>query len=198
MILALLALIPIVNPIGGLAAFAGLTGSFDAREQKRQAWKTGIYVGAILVVFAILGSLVLEGFGIDLQAVQIAGGLVVAHSGFSMLAPKPALSSEEHSHAATLNDVSFSPMALPLIAGPGAIGEVIALSARHADLASRGGIVGACVVIAAVIAVLLRYCTPWIEKLGPTGVGALTRIMGFFILCIGVELAVHGIAPLWH
>lgn len=148
---------------------------------------------AILTVFALLGSLVLEGLGISLPALQIAGGLVVAHSGFGMIAPRESFSEEEKQHAATKADVSFSPMALPLVAGPGAIGVVIALAARHPGVAERAGIVAGVAVVALLVAVLLRYGTPLVERLGPTGIGALTRVIGFLILAIGVELLVHGV-----
>ena len=85
---AILALAPITNPIGGLAAFAGLTAGDSPAAVRSQAWKTGIYVFAILTVFAVSGSLIMRFFGFDLPSLQIAGGLVVAHSGFSMLENK--------------------------------------------------------------------------------------------------------------
>ena len=108
--------------MGGLAAFAGLTAADDPAAVRSQAWKTGIYVFAILTVFAISGSLIMRFFGFDLPSLQIAGGLVVAHSGFSMLENKRRATHEEAQHATAKADVSFSPMALPLIAGPGSIG----------------------------------------------------------------------------
>lgn len=82
-IAALAALLPITNPLGGLAVFGGLTGDMDPKEARRQGIRTGIFVFAILGVFALLGPLILKAFGIDLAALQIAGGLVVAQSGFS-------------------------------------------------------------------------------------------------------------------
>ncbi|WP_282432263.1 MarC family protein [Microbacterium hominis] len=85
-------------------------------------------------------------------------------------------------------------MALPLIAGPGAIGVVVGLAARNPGILDRVAIVAAVLVIAAALAVLLRYGTPLTEKLGATGVGAITRVMGFLILAIGVEILVHGLA----
>lgn len=190
---ALAALLPITNPIGGLAAFAGLTGGADTGQVKKQAVLTGCYVFAILAVFTLLGSLLLNALGITLAALQIAGGLVVAHSGFGMINPRDPLTPREQSEAVSKPDVSFSPMAMPLIAGPGAIGVVIALSARYPGIGDRVGITVASAVIAVIVVVLLRYGTPLVDKLGPTGVGALLRIVGFLILAIGVELVVHGV-----
>ena len=119
---SILALAPITNPIGALAGFAGLTAGNTPAAIRSQAWKTGIYVFAILTAFAVCGSLIMRFFGFDLPSLQIAGGLVVAHSGFSMLENKRRSTNEEDQHATAKADVSFSPMALPLIAGPGSIG----------------------------------------------------------------------------
>ena len=193
---SILALAPITNPIGALAAFAGLTAGNTPAAIRSQAWKTGIYVFAILTTFAVCGSFIMRFFGFDLPSLQIAGGLVVAHSGFSMLENKRRSTNEEDQHATLKEDVSFSPMALPLIAGPGSIGVVIALAARNTAVSFQIGIILGILITAATIAVLLRYGTPWIDKLGATGVGAITRIMGFLILVIGVELVIHGVRAL--
>ena len=194
---ALAALVPITNPIGAVAAYAGLSTHLTEADRRRQAWLTGVYVAVILIVFALLGTLILEFFGISLGALQIAGGLVVMHAGFGMVVPHEVgagTTDAEKAHAATKTDISFSPMALPLIAGPGAIGVVVGLTARSPGILDRIGIVAAVLLIAGVIAVLLRYGTPLTEKLGATGVGAITRVMGFLILAIGVELLVHGLS----
>jgi multiple antibiotic resistance protein len=191
---ALAALLPITNPLGGVAAYAGLSARLDATERRRQAWRTGLYVAAILVAFTLIGTYILELFGISLPALQIAGGLVVMQSGYGMVVPRRVVSKDERADTATKPDISFSPMALPLIAGPGAIGVVIGLAARNPSLGDRLAIVAAVLALSVVIAACLRFGTPLTEKLGATGVGAITRIMGFLILAIGVELLIHGLA----
>ncbi|GAB3866407.1 MarC family protein [Nocardioides maradonensis] len=193
---ALVALLPITNPIGAVAAFAGLTSGDDPAQVRRQAPLVALYVFAILGVFALLGSLVLDAFGISLPALQIAGGLVVGHSGFGMLNQRAPITTPEADHAVAKTSVAFSPMALPLVAGPGAIGVVTALSARNPGVESRLALVVAAAGIAVVIGLALRFATPLIEKLGPSGVGALSRVMGFLILAIGVELVAHGVLAL--
>ena len=171
---ALAALLPITNPVGALATFAGMTDGVERTAMKRQAVMTGIYVLGILTVFALLGTLVLKGLGIGLPALQ-------------------TLTDDEKTHGVTKPDVSFSPMALPLIAGPGAIGVVIALTARHPGITNRISVIVAAAVIAALVALLLRFGTPLVDKLGPTGLGALSRVIGFLTLAIGVELVTHGV-----
>lgn len=96
---ALAALLPITNPLGAVAAFAALTEGQPADAVRRQAWRTGLYVAAVLGVFALLGSLVLSAFGITIASLQIAGGLVVAHSGFGMIVPRETSTDAEKEHA---------------------------------------------------------------------------------------------------
>lgn len=195
--MALLALFPIINPIGAVASFAGLTADFTRKELRTQAWHTSVYVFGILAAFTVLGSFILDMFRLELPAIQIAGGFVVAHSGYRMLVPSPATHDHDGgSDVDEVDDIAFTPMALPLIAGPGAIGEVIGLSARYTEPRERLAILIAVLVISLVIMLLLRWCTPLVRKLGPNGILGLTRIMGFIILCIGVELMIHGVSTL--
>ncbi len=190
---SLAALLPITNPVGAVATYAALTATMPADQVRRQAWRTGLWVFAILAVFAALGSLILTVFGISLAALQIGGGIVVAHSGFGLLTPRENLTAAERDDAQSRDDISMTPMALPLIAGPGAIGVVIALTARNPGVLPRIGIILAIAVIAAVISVILRWGTPLVDRMGPSAIGALVRVMGFLILVIGVELVVHGV-----
>lgn len=190
---ALAALLPITNPLGAVAVFAGLTGSMPADRVRSQAVRTAIFVFAILAVFGLAGTVLLGALGISLTALQIAGGLVVAHSGFGMIAPREPMTTAERQHAGTKSDIAFSPMALPLIAGPGAIGVVIGLAARHDGVPSTLAIVAAVAVVALTIGIALRFGTPLVDRLGPSGIGALTRVMGFLILAIGVEMLIHGV-----
>lgn len=190
---ALAALIPITNPFGAVAVFAGLTSDMDPKQAHRQAWRTGIFVAGILIVFAVVGTFLLSFLGIGLPALQVAGGLVVMHSGFGMLSAREQLTAAEKQPVVQKPDVSFSPMALPLIAGPGAIGIVIGLAARHPSVLDRVGVVLACAAIGLVTALFLRYGTSLVDRLGTAGISALTRVMGFLILAIGVELAAHGV-----
>ncbi|PRQ12366.1 hypothetical protein C1Y63_02030 [Corynebacterium sp. 13CS0277] len=195
-IATLAALFPITNPIGGVAVFASMSAPLAAAAKKKQAIMTAVYVFAILAVFATAGPWLLKGLGLTIPALQLAGGLVVGHSGYAMLNQKPAMSDEEHadSHekAQSGTDIAFTPMALPMIAGPGAIGVVIALGAKHPGMESMAAIVAGIAAMALLIGVLLRFGTPLVDKMGPSGLGALSRIMGFLILAIGVQLIISG------
>ena len=194
------ALLPVTNPVFVVAAYAGMTESFPKREVRRQALLVGLYSFLILAAFALLGTLVLHAFGISLYALQIAGGLVVAYAGFGMLSQREGFTAPAPADGTTPSggqvDVAMCPMALPIVAGPGAIGVVIALAARHPGVEAHLTIVVAAAAIAVGLALLLRWATPLVERMGPALVGALVRVMGFLILAIGVELVTHGVLDL--
>jgi multiple antibiotic resistance protein len=187
-------LFPIMNPVGALPAFAALTAGEGKVARHKQAIRAAIYAGAILIVFAIGGRAVLHAFGISLPALQIAGGLIVGHSAYGMVVNGPRLTEREQDESNKRTDVSFTPFAMPLLAGPGAIGVVIGLSARSNNAAATAGIVIGCVAMSVLIGIVLRLGEPIIERLGETGIGALTRIFGFLILAIAAELVIHGLA----
>jgi multiple antibiotic resistance protein len=186
-----LALFPLTNPLGNLPIFAALTQDQPPERRHRQALLTACYVFLLLAVFAVAGRPLLHALGISLPALQIAGGLLVAHSGFGMVSGRPGLSAEERDRAGGQVDIAFSPMAMPLIAGPGALGAVIGIASRG-TLGAEVGILLGVLVLSVVVFLVLRFGEDLVERMGPGGVGALGRIFGFLILAIGVELAVHG------
>jgi multiple antibiotic resistance protein len=187
------ALFPVMNPIGALPAFAALTAGESSGTRHAQALRGAAYAGGILIVFAVAGRPLLHAFGIGLPALQIAGGLIVGHSGYGMVVYGPRLSQAERDDGAEKEDVSFTPLAMPLLAGPGAIGVVIGVAARAKGLTPEIGIVLGCLAMALVIAIVLRVGEPVLARLGAAGIGALSRIFGFLILAIAVELVAHGV-----
>jgi multiple antibiotic resistance protein len=127
-----LALFPIVNPLGGIPMFFTLTSNFPPADRNRTALKTAAYVIAILIVFLFFGRFVLILFGISLPVLKIAGGLIVANTAWGMVTGDPRMTAAESNEASTKQDISLTPMAMPVLSGPGSIGVVMGLSA-HAD-----------------------------------------------------------------
>ena len=111
-----LALFPIVNPFGGVPLFFALTSDFSASERNRTALKTAMYVFAILVVFMFFGRFVLNFFGISLPVLRIAGGLIVANTAWHMVTASPRITAAESDEAAIKEDISLTPMAMPMSA----------------------------------------------------------------------------------
>ncbi len=197
-ITAFAALFPIVNPIGGLGVFFALTSGDSEAERNSTALRIALFVIAILVAFALAGSFVLEFFGISLAALRIAGGLIVAHTAWTMVTASSRLTAAENAEASEKQDIAFSPMAMPLLAGPGAIGVVMALAARPDPATWMIGIVGAIVAMGVLVYVLLRVGAPLAKRMGPGALGAIDRILGFLILAIAIELiitGIHGVYP---
>ncbi|MCC6866149.1 MAG: MarC family protein [Ignavibacteria bacterium] len=188
-------LFPLINPIGGVPAFSGLTANDTTEFRLQQARKTSINVFFILITFLLIGKLLLELFGISLGVLQIAGGLIVANSGWAMVNSKPESKKDDESKVQNL-DISFMPMAMPILSGPGAIGAVIGLSTGAKHIEDYIGFVLGIFAIAIVTYVFLYLSIPLMKKLGSNGINVLTRMMGFFILAIAVNLVYKGIYEL--
>jgi multiple antibiotic resistance protein len=113
-----------------------------------------------------------------------------------MVTSKKKLSTEEHQEVQEKEDISFTPMALPLLSGPGSIGAAIGLSIQGYQFSYTGGIAAGILVTAISVYIALMLSFPLLKVLGKTGVGVLNKIMGFFILAIAVQLIVNGITVL--
>jgi multiple antibiotic resistance protein len=189
-----LALFPIVDPIGGVPIFFTMTSSWDAADRKRTAWKAGAWVFVILVTFLFFGRFVLYFFGISLPVLKIAGGLIVANTAWGMVTSTARITPAESHEAENKEDISLTPLAMPLMSGPGAIGVVMALAA-HVDSAASylGMVIG---VAAVALSVSLFFCLggPLVRRLGPSAIGAINKIFGFLILAIAVQLVWNGVA----
>ena len=187
-----LALFPITHPIGAIPIFYGLTADESPRQRRLQARRVAINATTILAIFFLTGRIVLEFFGLSLGVLQIAGGLLVAQTAWKMLVQAQENSSESQGKA-TKKDISFVPMAVPLISGPGAIGLVIALATNNPEWESYlGGLLGIGV-LGSVLYLCLTLGTPLVKAMGKSGTEAITRILGFFLLAIGIQLMSDGL-----
>ncbi len=193
-----LALFPIVDPFGGVPIFFTLTSSWDARDRSRTAWKTGMWVFIILVTFLFFGRFVLYFFGISLPVLKIAGGLIVANTAWGMVTSTARITPAESHEAEVKEDISLTPLAMPLMSGPGAIGVVMALAAHVDSKASYLGMIIGIAGIALSVALFFWLGGPLVRRLGPGAVGAINKIFGFLILAIAVQLIWDGMADFNH
>jgi multiple antibiotic resistance protein len=189
-----LALFPIVNPFGGVPLFFALTSDFSTSERNRTAMKTAAYVFAILVVFMFFGRFVLNFFGISLPVLKIAGGLIVAHTAWGMVTASTRITPAESDEAAEKNDISLTPMAMPMLSGPGSIGVVMGLAANADSMTTYLGMVIGIAVLGLSVYLFLRLGGPLVARLGPGAVAGITRIFGFLIFAVAVQLVWDGIA----
>src|ERR1039457_3836948 len=136
-----LALFPIVDPFGGVPIFFTMTSTWSAQDRRRTAFKTGLWVFVILVTFLFFGRFVLHFFGISLPVLKIAGGLIVANTAWGMVTSTARITAADSHEAVNKQDISLTPLAMPLMSGPGAIGVVTALAANVDSAASYFGMV---------------------------------------------------------
>lgn len=196
--IAFITLFPLVNPLGGVPLFCSLTANYDDGYRKKMAMRTSINVAVILVVFLFLGKLLLEFFGINLAVLKVAGGLIVAHTAWEMVTNKSKLSNDETSELTEKQDISFTPMAMPILSGPGSIGAAIGLTSAKSisSFSYYLGYSAGIILVGLIVLILLRLSTKLFKLLGNTGIGVLSRIMGFFILAIAVQLIYEGLISL--
>ena len=189
-----LALFPIVDPFGGIPIFFTMTASWTERDRNRTAVKTGVWVFLILVTFLFFGRFVLQFFGISLPVIKIAGGLIVANTAWGMVTSHARITPAETHEAEDKEDISLTPLAMPLMSGPGAIGVVMALAAHVDSAASYFGMVIGIAAVAFSVLLFFWLGGPLVRRLGPSAVGAINKIFGFLILAIAVQLVWDGVA----
>lgn len=139
-------------------------------------------------------------FGISINAMRIAGGLVILSSGYSLLSGKfaesRAINKKVKAEALEKDDISFAPMAMPMLSGPGSISLLIGMYAENQLLSERFVIAGVILLLSALIYLILASA-PFLNRfLGEAGMKAMTRIMGFIVMAIGVEYIIGGVVQL--
>ncbi|MGB0431664.1 MAG: MarC family protein [Bacteroidia bacterium] len=195
---ALATLFSVVNPISTMPVFLALTVNSDKHHRDLMARKSAIMMILILLGFLIAGSFILKFFAISLEGIRIAGGLVIVRSGFILLnsIEKPNLSAESRTEGLTKKDISLTPLAIPLLAGPGAMAAVISMSTK-ADSAIKFLLLAVAILIVAfTVFISFRYSGRALPILGTSGLEALTKIMGFITMAIGVQFIVNGVLPI--
>jgi multiple antibiotic resistance protein len=194
-IATIVALLPIINPFSTAPMFLAITEGDSDAERQEQARKAVIYMLCILVAFLIGGTFIMQFFGLSLPGLRIAGGILVAGVGLRMLYPKDnqTQTHAEQQESRRKRDVSFTPLAMPTLAGPGAISVTIGLTSLATSLLDFVAIIVGMLVVAVIVLITLRVSTRLVGILGVTGLNAMTKIMGFMILCVGVQFIVNGI-----
>ena len=193
-------LISVVNPLGALPLFISLTADNTRKERQKTSLHISLYFILILTVFFVAGTVLLKFFGISINAMRIAGGIVIFMSGFGLLNGKfeqsRAINSKVKEEAMAKHDISFSPMAMPMLSGPGSISLLITFFNDYKELSERITIFVAIILTGFLIFLMLR-AAPWVGKfLGESGLKAISRIMGFIVMSIGIQYTIAGVVSL--
>ncbi len=202
LVTAFVTLFVVIDPLGIAPIFASITPK-DTAPQRRQIAVKGVIIAAvILVAFALGGQLLLTALGIGLPAFQIAGGLLllllsidmvmVRHSGLRETTPGEAEEGIQRS------DVSVFPLAIPLIAGPGALTSIVLLmgEARH-DLVVQALVLAVMLAVLAITLICLLVTGRLIRLLGQTGINVVTRVFGIIMAALSVQFILDGLGAVW-
>ena len=189
-------LLAMVNPLGALPIFVGLTGDYQPGQRRRTALRACMAAAAVLFVFALFGSVILRFFGITTHAFRIAGGILFFGVGWDMLQARRARSKttpEEEVESAAREDVAVVPLGIPTLAGPGAITTVVALMDQAPGPAAALAVYGAIVAVLLISLAVLMAAPALLRLLGQTGINVMTRIMGLLIMVVGVQFVLDGL-----
>ena len=205
-LLAIGALLPIVDPLGGAPIFIAMTVGLTPAERVRMAKSVAVNSFLLLLASVLIGAYVLDFFGISIPAVQIAGGVMVCGIAWSLLNrpnSPPALAQEEPTTAMAddLGQRAFYPLTMPLTVGPGAISIALTLGANpkqglrplvETTLGHAFGIL----IVTVCVYLCYRYADRITKRLGPTGTSVVVRLSAFILLCIGVQICWNGLHTL--
>lgn len=185
------ALFSVINPLGAIPIFVGLTMNDSMAERSRISFWTAVNVFIILIISFFIGQYVLAFFGISIDALRIAGGFIIVNSGFALLTGKfsktRGVNKQVENDAQKRNDIALTPLAIPMLAGPGSISLLIAMYQDYREIEQQ---IVACLAIAAlavVIFLMLRSAHYLSRILGASGIVAISRIIGFIVIAIGVQ-----------
>lgn len=186
------ALFSVINPLGTVPIFVGLTQEEETAERNKTSLLTSINVFVILIISFFTGKYLLSFFGISLDALRIAGGLIIVTSGFALLTGsfskhKGMKNKRVQNDLAKRERFSLTPLAIPMLAGPGSISMLIALNQKHQQTFEILITVAAILVVCIATFAILRSSYFIVRFLGASGINAVSRIIGFIIIAIGVE-----------
>lgn len=191
------ALFSVLNPIGTVPIFVGLTQGYTSSERSKTSLITSINVFVILLISFFVGQYVLSFFGITITALRIAGGIIIASSGFSLLngnfSKNKGINKKVQKEAEARQHIALTPLAMPMLAGPGSISLLIAY---YQELGESGNVITtteilfsclAILAVAALIYIVLRSAHYLAKILGSSGIVAISRIIGFLTIAIGIQ-----------
>ena len=190
------ALLPIINPLAAAPTFLAITEGDSRARQLQQLRMACIYMIAILVSFLIGGTFIMGFFGISIPGLRIAGGLMVTSIGWGLLVAAPRVAVDEkrvRDAARAKRDISFSQLARPMLSGPGSIDVTLGFTSLSTHWVDYIAIIVGIVSVAAITYATLRLSGKIVTVIGLNGMNALSKIMGFLILCVGIQFVVNGV-----
>jgi multiple antibiotic resistance protein len=196
-LLALSSLIIIVNPLAATLTFVSLTSGMEEGARLRVASESCRYALVILVVFALLGGIILQLFGITIEAFRIGGGILLFLIGMEMVYARTSrakLTATEKYESRDAEDISMTPLAIPMIAGPGAITTTIVLMNEAVGSYFQAGIVLASIGLSILLTyAMMSRSDVIVARIGQKEFRAVNRLMGMMLIAIAVQFVIAGL-----
>lgn len=200
-IAAFVTLLVVIDPPGVVPIFAALTANADATERRRMAINGTLIGAGILLAFALGGEVLLRLLGVGLPAFRIAGGILLLLLSVEMVMAKHtglrATTDDEETESDQRTDITVFPLAIPLIAGPGAMTSVVLLMGQAPDLQGKAMILGVLGVDLAIMLVCLLLTGPLMRLLGVIGVNVISRVAGIILAALAVQFVIDGVQAAW-
>jgi multiple antibiotic resistance protein len=211
-LIAFSALLPLINPLGSSLVFLGLVGDVPPSVYRALARRIAINNIVFLSIFELLGSTILNFFGISLPIVEFSGGIVIAAIGWSVLNARDseAMANDKREEAqlgadhvlTNLQEKAFYPFTFPVTSGPGTLVVLLTLSARFSGGSRSAAVLGhlglliAIIVLSAAVYFCYGYAAKITKAIRPSTAHGILRVMAFILLCIGVQISWNGLAIL--
>lgn len=195
-----ISLLAILNPLGAIPLFLGLTEGMDTAGRRRTGRAAGFAVAVVLVVAVWLGQDILEVFGVRIASFQIGGGILALLMAIDMLQARlsPAKQTrEEAREAGSRDNVGVVPLGIPLLAGPGSISLAIVGAEQAPGTGEMVGLTAVVLCLGALVWIVLRTAESLGRLLGRTGINIITRLMGLVLAAIAIEFIATGMADLF-
>lgn len=196
-LLAFTSFFTLINPLGVMPIFMTMTADLDQKHRTKIAQKASIVSFIIIVLFALSGQLLINFFGISVNSFKIVGGVIFFLMGMDMLQARLGKVKIKSSEVKTyVNDISITPLSIPMICGPGAITNAIVLMDEANSFAQQGILIFAVFIVMVLTYVILFSSSRIINIIGETGNNVLMRLMGLIVMVIAVEFFFSGLKPI--
>lgn len=187
----------LTNPLGTMPVFLTMTHGMDDKERKHIIKRATIIAFIILISFTFCGQFLFWFFGISTNGFRIAAGIIILKIGYDMLQARYSNAKlKEDEIREYANDISITPLAIPMLCGPGAIANGIILMSDASDWSLKATLVGVIAVVYVLAYVVLRLSTRLVNIIGETGNNVMMRLMGLILMVIAVECFVSGAKPI--
>jgi multiple antibiotic resistance protein len=187
----------LINPLGTMPVYMTMTATLNEKARAKTAMKASLVAFATIILFAFSGELLFHFFGISVSSFRVVGGIIFFLMGMDMLQARLAKTKINDSEVKNyVNDISITPLAIPMICGPGAITNAIVLMEKAVSLEMKIILIIAIFVVMLLTYIILYSSSKIIRILGETGNNVMMRLMGLIVMVIAVEFFFSGLKPI--